>query len=137
MCSNKTVGTKHKTTTTAKMNTFLLVTLVFKHSQIKLLSIFTCNLKNCECECACRCVFCVPTPAHSSIVLLHGPVSAPSLQFHPLLSQTSHIARRDGDDVRGRGGGRGVDYTHHLSESSSNRMATASISSLLASTSNI
>lgn len=81
-------------------------------------------------------IVCVPTPTHSSIVLLHGPVSAPSLQPHPLLSQTSHISWRDGDDVRGRGGGRRGDYTHYLSESSSNLTATASISPPLPSTSN-
>lgn len=60
----------------------------------------------CACACA-RAPVCSrggPTPLS---FLLHGPVSAPSLRFHPvplrLLSQTSHIARRDGDDVGGRG----------------------------------
>lgn len=51
------------------------------------------------------------------------------------LSQTSHIARGNGNDVGGAGGG---DYTHYLSKSSSNCMATvSSISFLLTSTSNI
>lgn len=87
--------------------------------------------------CVCVSLF-VTMAAHTSIVLLHGPVSAPSLQFHPPACSPRHLILPGGtvmmweaeETLWG-------DYTHYLSESGSNRAATASISSLLTSTSYI
>lgn len=100
---------KEKIQLLPKMNAVLPVTLLSKHSQIKPLSIFTCNLQ--MCECAWVFVYpCRPTPL--SFYYMGQWVHHLS-SFTPLLSQTSHIARRDGDDVGGRGRG-GVGVTTHI-----------------------
>lgn len=110
-----------------------------KHSQIKPLSIFTCNLQMCVHECWFVCVHAyVCAHVHAGTVLYRSITWASDCAISPVspLCSPRRLILPGGMVLmwEAKGGG---DYTHYLSESSSNRMAAASISSLLTSTSNI
>ena len=139
----KTVRTKRKKTINAKIKLQDWWLLCCLNTPESIRSAYSNNLRMCVYACEDVCVYvcvCMSTPAHSSIVLLHGPVTAPSLQFHPsALPDVSYCPEgwcwcgRQG----GGGGeqGRAGDYTHYLSESSSDR--TAAILYLLSADFNI
>ena len=129
--------------TIIQMKSGMLVVLLSKHHTAQNIHLFTYKCVMCVCVCVCVCVcacvrvcvcVCVFMLAHPSFVRLHGPLPAPSLQFHPsALPDVSYspegwcwcVRQRTEEGRR----------WHTLSQGEA--QTAASISSLLTSTSNI
>ena len=153
MCGNqkktrkkKTVRTKRKKTINAKIKLQDWWLLCCLNTPESIRSAYSNNLRMCVYACEDVCVYvcvCACPRRHTPLSFYYmGQWLRHLSSFTPLLSQTSHIARRDGVDVGGREEGeesRGGRVTTHIIclRAAQTARPQSSISSLLTSTSNI